>query len=226
MKRTLAIGDIHGCLTALKTLADHAEFSDSDTIITVGDYVDRGPDSRGVLDFLLDLHERSDLIALRGNHEEMMLRARDSATGFENFLCVGGWQTLQSYGAYLPDQEALDIIPDEHWDFLEALHPYHETQQDILVHANLIPGLPLAEQPFEVLAWEDISRHQPPHCSGKRMICGHTPQRSGQPLNLGHAVCIDTGAFFGGWLTCLDLGSGIYWQADQDGRTRKGRLGD
>jgi serine/threonine protein phosphatase 1 len=70
-----------------------------------------------------------------------------------------------------------------------------------------------------MLYWESFD-NPPPHASGKIMICGHTSQKSGRPRGLGHAVCIDTWAYGQGWLTCLDVGSGKYWQADQQGETR------
>jgi len=73
-----------------------------------------------------------------------------------------------------------------------------------------------------MLYWEQFN--DPPHESGKIMVCGHTPQRSGRPRDIGHAVCIDTGAHAGGWLTCLDVMSGTYWQANQQGQTRTGIL--
>ena len=77
--RTLAIGDIHGCLRSLEALADYADFSADDTIVTLGDYVDRGPDSKGVIDFLIDLGKSHKLVCLKGNHEIMMQWARKDA---------------------------------------------------------------------------------------------------------------------------------------------------
>jgi serine/threonine protein phosphatase 1 len=75
-----------------------------------------------------------------------------------------------------------------------------------------------------MLYWEKFD-HPPPHESGKIMVCGHTPQASGRPLDIGHAICIDTQAYKpSGWLTCLDVASGRYWQANQQGETREGWL--
>jgi len=122
-------------------------------------------------------------------------------------------------------------VPDEHWHFLEHVCvDWYEADTHVFVHANLHPGLALREQPTEWLHWEHISAtwqrpylHQP-HYSGKTMVCGHTEQRGGFPLVLERVVCIDTWAYGGGWLTCLDVGSGDYWQANELGQTREGRL--
>ncbi len=101
---------------------------------------------------------------------------------------------------------------------------YYETERQIFVHANLYPDLPLNEQPDYVVFWQHIDEWTPPHQSGKTMICGHTSQKTGEILNLGHAICIDTAACKGGWLTCLDVETGDYWQANESGETRAGFL--
>jgi serine/threonine protein phosphatase 1 len=90
----------------------------------------------------------------------------------------------------------------------------------IFVHANLYADAALEDQPDFMLYWEKFDPAQGPHESGKIMVCGHTPQRSGVPVNVGHSVCIDTKAHGGGWLTCLDVASGRYWQANEQGETR------
>jgi len=212
--RTLAIGDIHGCRASLESLADFVGFTETDTIITLGDYVDRGPDSKGVIDFLLELTQKTKLIPLRGNHEIMMLQARDDRMALLGWCGVGGDATLDSYKA-----ESLDDIPAAHWEFLETLLPYHETETHFFVHANAYPNIPLADQPDYMLYWEFFD-NPPPHESGKTMICGHSSQKSGQIKNIGHAICIDTFAHGGGWLTCLDAQSGRCWQANEKGGRR------
>ena len=83
--RTIAIGDIHGCRASLEALAEYAEFSEGDIIVTLGDYVDRGPDSKGVIDFLLELRTRVKVVSLMGNHEILMLAARGSEQAFVNW---------------------------------------------------------------------------------------------------------------------------------------------
>jgi len=98
-----------------------------------------------------------------------------------------------------------------------------ETETHIFVHACLDPELDMSDQPDWLLYWEFFERMQP-HKYGKRIVCGHTPQRSGEIKDLGFAVCIDTGPAVGGWLTCLDARSGKYWQANEKGSTRDGGL--
>jgi len=220
LMRQFAIGDIHGCLTALQVLDRELRFGEGDTVVTLGDYVDRGPDSRGVIEFLIDLRSRCRLVALRGNHEIMMLRAREDRSALLNWIACGGDTTLDSYGA-----TDFQDVPGFHWDFLARTVRYHETGNDFFVHANVISDLPLKDQPDSHLFWEHIRGEMRPHVSGRRMVCGHTPQASGLPLNLGHVVCIDTHACGGGWLTCLETGSCLYWQADEKGDLRRGGLG-
>jgi serine/threonine protein phosphatase 1 len=111
--RQFAIGDIHGCLTALQVLDKELAFGDGDTVVTLGDYVDRGPDSRGVIEFLLGLRKRCKLVALRGNHEIMMLMARNDRSLLVNWVACGGGATLDSYGA-----AGFHDIPGTHWDFI------------------------------------------------------------------------------------------------------------
>ena len=217
--RTLAIGDIHGCLDALNLLLQRVDLRAEDRVIALGDYVDRGPDSRGVMDKLIQLHETGQLVALRGNHDAMMLDARKSY-GRGLWLGVGGRETLQSYGVACPETFTIGDVPDRHWRFLEEeLIDWYEIDTHFFVHAGVYHDIPLNEQPEDVLLWEKL-RDPLPHVSGKIMVCGHTKQNSGVPLNLGHAVCIDTGVYEAdGWLTCLDVRTGQYWQANQRGQT-------
>jgi serine/threonine protein phosphatase 1 len=221
--RHLAIGDIHGCFQALTTLAAYVPFAADDVVITLGDYVNRGPDSFAVLDWLIARHKRDGLIPLRGNHEIMMLAARDGGDALERWLACGGVATLLSYSP-LGDSGQLDDVPAGHWSFLENdLLAFHETASHFFVHANAFAEMPLDEQPDVMLYWEPFA-DPPAHESGKVMVCGHTAQRSGVPRNIGHAICIDTWAYGKGWLTCLDAATGKYWQANQQGKTRSGWL--
>jgi serine/threonine protein phosphatase 1 len=222
MARVLAIGDIHGCLTALDTLLGFVQPSAADQLIFLGDYVDRGPDTKGVLDRLIELKARGNVVCLRGNHEIMMCGARGGWDDFRFWTQVGGVEALDSYSTPATSV-AIDSVPSSHWTFMERLQDCHETETHIFVHANLKPELPLNEQKTEWLHWQAIqpSWHRP-HVSGKTMICGHTQQRSGEPLVLERAICIDTWAYGEGWLTGLDVLSGEYWQANEFGRTRTG----
>ena len=216
--RTLAIGDIHGCLKALETLADFVDFSPEDTIITLGDYIDRGPRSKGVIDYLLKLRETHQLITLKGNHEIMMEDAQTEYEDLMNWLLNGGIETLTSFGAVEFDQ-----IEQKYWDFFESCIDYHETDTHIFVHAGLIPDQPLEDQTDHAKFWLRFHETEQHH-SGKTIICGHTPQSPPVPTVEDHAICIDTSACNRGWLTCLDVDTGNYWQANQKGKTRSGKI--
>ncbi|MFB3890855.1 MAG: metallophosphoesterase family protein [Phycisphaerae bacterium] len=221
--RHLAVGDVHGCFTALRTLAAFVPLGSSDVLVMLGDYVDRGPDSCAVLDWLIDRERRGTLVALRGNHELMMLNAREDPEAFRRWMEYGAAPAPASYSP-VSDSGRLQDVPDSHWKFLEErTRPWYQTDAHFFVHANAFPGVPLEEQPDLMLYWE-LWGDPSPHESGKVMVCGHTPQRSGVPKDIGHAVCIDTLAWDGGWLTCLDAASGAYWQANQKGETRRSRL--
>lgn len=219
MTRTLVIGDIHGCLAPLEALWQAVAPRPHDRVIFLGDYVDRGPDSRGVIDFVLDKRERFDVTCLTGNHEEKFLLARIDHTELAHWLeAWGGGATLASYGA-----GGFDDVPDAHWEFLRQGVPYAESDTHIFVHANLEHDLPLRAQPPFALLHKKL-KDPKPHCSGKVMVCGHTAQKAHVPLNLGHAVCIDTDPGRGGWLTCLHVESGNYVQTNFDGERRNGAL--
>jgi serine/threonine protein phosphatase 1 len=217
--RVLAIGDIHGCSKALVALADTVKFRPDDRIVTLGDYVDRGPNSAAVLDWLIARSKTNELIPLRGNHEIMMLRARNDESQIKEWLANGGDKTLASYSPF-DDEGKLADVPDEHWEFIEnQCRDWYETESHFFVHANAYADMSLNEQPEFMLFWEQFENPSP-HQSGKIMVCGHTPQKTGLPKNLGHAICVDTWAHGQGWLTCLDVTSGHYWQANQNGEQR------
>jgi serine/threonine protein phosphatase 1 len=221
--RYLAIGDIHGCFRALATLAAYVPFTSDDLLIALGDYVDRGPNSYAVLDWVITQARRGQLVPLRGNHDVMMLQARETDVAFKEWLQYGGDATLASYSP-LGDAGRLSDVPDEHWHFLEhETRAWFETDTHFFVHANAYPDLPLEDQPDFMLYWEKFI-DPPPHCSGKTMVCGHTAQKSGLPCSVGHAVCIDTRVYDDGWLTCLDVATGRYWQSNERDETRPGQL--
>jgi len=221
MERILAIGDIHGCSVALETLLAALELTPADTIVTLGDYGDRGPDTCGVLDRLIALGRTHHLVPLRGNHDLMMMQARDGGGYMADWRQCGGDTTLDSYGG------SLEFVPNEHWRFLEdQCVAYWESETHFFVHANAYPDMPIHEQPNYMLYWCKFN-NPPVHESGKIMVCGHTSQKNGLPLNLGHAVCIDTYAHGEeGWLSCLDIATGIITQANQSRETRHLRLDD
>lgn len=214
-ERVIAIGDVHGCAPALAALLAAIQPQPTDTIVPLGDYIDRGPQSRQTIDLLLDLSTQCQLVPLLGNHELMLLDALRSPYEREIWLNCGGLPTLDSYGGSLND------IPDRHLEFLRNCRPYHETDSHLFVHASYEPHLPLAEQPYHVLFWQHmLSPLPPPHRSGKIVVAGHTPQVGGQPRRAGHVILIDTYCFGGGWLTALDVTTDQIWQADKHGRLR------
>lgn len=225
--RIIAIGDIHGCLTAFTALIAAIEPGPADTLVTLGDYIDRGPDSRGVLDSLIILSRSCRLIPLLGNHEEVLLDALRDISGLRKWLSLGGADTLRSYGWIPggPRRPLVDWFPNVHREFLANCQPYHETRSHLFVHAGFVPELPLHNQPGLALRWRVTdARTATPHCSGKVAVVGHTPQLTGEILDLGFLVCIDTNCARGGWLTALDTITGRIWQANGSGRLRTGSV--
>jgi serine/threonine protein phosphatase 1 len=226
-QRTFTIGDVHGCLVQLDALLESIKFLAEDHVVMLGDYVDRGPDSKGVMERVIRLQNQCQLIALMGNHEEMMLAARGDADKHRDWLKNGGDMTLRSYGGA---RGTLKDVPPEHWTFLETqLVPYFEMETHFFVHANAYADMALDEQPEFMLRWErlwDNWNGARPHESGKIMVCGHTPQKDGRVKNVGFTVCIDTCAHGGGNLTCLEVVSGRVWQADAHGKVTRSHLSD
>lgn len=213
--RTIAIGDIHGCAAALAAVIAAIKPAEQDTLIFLGDYVDRGPDSRGVIEQVLALERQCRVIPLLGNHEIMFLDALEKGAEGAGWLQYGGRETLASYNWDIRN------FPAPHLDFIQGLKRYHETSTHFFVHANYIADIPLAEQPDYVLFWEHLFESPPArHESGKTAIVGHTAQRSGEIRDLGHVICIDTYCHGGGWLTAMDADTGDVWQADRLGRLR------
>jgi serine/threonine protein phosphatase 1 len=221
--RLLALGDIHGCTLAFDTLLELVRLSNDDQLVTLGDYVDRGPDSKGIIERLLGLHRKGQLVPLRGNHDQMMLDVYKGELDQKVWESCGGSTTLASYPGHALTW--VDNVPKDHWHFLEEVCvDWYETDSHFFVHANVDPGLPLEDQPLFMLHWEKLFESTP-HMSGKIMVCGHTPQKDGKPLNLGHAICLDTWVYApAGWLTCQELETGKYWQANQLGEKRTGTL--
>lgn len=143
MARHLAIGDIHGCYDAFRTLCDFVKLRKDDIVVTLGDYPDRGPNTNAVLDWLIHLSEMHDLKPLRGNHDIMMLDARTGKSKYRRWCDVGGDATLRSYAPFDGDAGKLDDVPEHHWRFLaDELLPYFETDTHIFVHANAYPDMP------------------------------------------------------------------------------------
>lgn len=218
-KRILAIGDVHGCFAAMQVLLDFAGITADDHVVWLGDYVDRGTDSAKVIECFLGLPSQSNTF-LRGNHDIMMLDARLSVEKRRLWASVGGDATWDSYiNEYGGD--GMESVPGPHWTFLKGLRPYFETDTHLFVHASLNSEVELKDQFDDDLYWGSFDSIGP-HMSGKHVVCGHSSQKNGIPKALPHASCIDTWACGKGWLTGLDVLTGEYVQANQQGQTRRG----
>jgi serine/threonine protein phosphatase 1 len=212
MQKIFAIGDIHGRLDKLLSLMDKIPIKPAcDTLVFIGDYIDRGSDGPAVVDFVLALKEQCpNLVCLCGNHEIMFLRYLD---GIDEDLYVqnGGMATLRAYGISPSDslKKRKAKIPLRHLRFYESLKLFYETEDYIFVHAGLRPGLSLAEQSSQDLLWLREEFVESDYDFGKRVIFGHTPRK--EPLMTDHKIGIDTGAVYGGALSCLELPALIFY---------------
>lgn len=208
-KRLIAIGDIHGHALALESLLDAIALGPEDTLVTLGDYVSRGPDSKRVLDLLIGLSERCQLIPILGNHDEMMLDSREDPHAELRWKSQGGETTLASY---VPNA-GIEDIPQSHWDFLESCLPYFETEDYVFTHANYCWHSRLEDQPVSFLRWLSLEDSPPrAHLNGKKFVVGHT---AGEIRDYGFCRCIDTGCGFGGKLTAMDVFDGHVWQVHE-----------
>lgn len=201
MERTYVIGDVHGCLTKLTTLvklcrADAGKHPAR--FIFLGDYIDRGPDSRGVVEYLMALQkdQPDDAICLMGNHEDMLLAAVDAPDWEENWLRNGGIQTLQSYGA-----ATVATIPQDHIDWIRNLPKFHDDELRFFVHAGVHPDRPLEEQDEHDLLWIREPFLSSTKDFGSLVVHGHTSLASGMPDIRFNRLNLDTAAVYGGPLT-------------------------
>lgn len=214
--RMIAIGDIHGCANALKTLLDAIRPSSEDTLILLGDYVDRGPQSAEVVEILCNLVGSCNLVPLIGNHELIMQQGLQGGDPFRFWMTCGGDATLASYGGDIQN------IPQHHLVFFQNCRAYYETDKHIFVHASYQPHLPMGEQDPQVIYWEHLSEEVPgPHYTGKKVFVGHTPQIDGEIYEMEHLTLIDTFCFGGKWLTALEANTGEMWQADNHGSLKE-----
>ena len=220
--RVYAIGDIHGRSDLLGALhgmirADAAESrAERNVIVYLGDYVDRGMDSRGVIDAIIapddDGFER---VCLKGNHEDLMLTFLDDHAAAPNWFFNGGLATLASYGVSpRTDTAAMrlshdvqlalrDAIPPAHLAFLRSLALHHAEGDYLFVHAGVRPGVALADQdPFDLM-WIRDAFLDARGDHGQVVVHGHSI--APEPVDAGNRVGIDTGAYFSGVLTCLVL---------------------
>jgi serine/threonine protein phosphatase 1 len=205
--RILAIGDVHGCNGLLKRLLDRIRIDPvADTPIFIGDYLDRGPEVRGVINTLLDLKTTCrNMVCLMGNHESMFLNYYLEGRDEELFLNNGGQKTLDSYGISFDSAGKGTGLPENHLRFLTSLPLSYEVDEYFFVHAGLRPGIAIADQLPEDLLW---IRHEFIDAGwdfGRTVVFGHTPLP--KPLIEKKKIGIDTGAVYGGRLTCIELPS-------------------
>ncbi len=189
----VTIGDVHGCLKTLQALLDRIGPAPDDHLVFIGDYIDRGPDSKGVIDFLLQLRERFDCTFLRGNHEAFMLDYLDYGA-FDQWRVNGGLQTLESY----TEADRKVIIPPEHEQFVRETLLVHDTPDFCFVHAGLRPEYTVEKNlqmnDEEVFLWERTHLKAVRYNWEKTVVCGHTPVR--EPVNEDKLINIDTGCVY------------------------------
>ena len=210
-----AIGDVHGMREELEELLGKLPLQPEDKLVFIGDYVDRGPDSKGVVDVLIDLKKRYECVFLIGNHEGMFLSFLGWKSrwyfGAEAFLQNGGDRTLKSYGFFEADGDF--ELPPDHAQFFREMVPHHVDSEYVFVHAGLSrDSLSLSdveyalehEEPRDVL-WQR-STAELPHSLGATVVYGHTPVPDLQVRwNLPYSIGIDTGCVYGGALTAIRL---------------------
>lgn len=227
-----AVGDIHGRLDLLQAILDLIEVdaqqsghAERRTLVFLGDYVDRGPDSRGVVEKLIGgLPTGFEAHFLKGNHEAILLNFIENPWTLDNWRLNGGDATMRSYGvdterldriaapAELWRQALKEVLPEAHLRFYESLQLSVAFGDYLFVHAGVKPGVPLAAQAEADLIWirGPFLNHAGPF--GKIVVHGHTPGE--QPVIRANRIGIDTGAVFSGRLTALRLqdGSGKFLQ--------------
>ena len=170
-----------------------------DTVVFLGDYIDRGPDPKGVVDFILQLQQDlPHVVCLKGNHEALFLDWVLNGRNYDLYLYNGGGSTITSYS-----RDGEFKLPQEHFAFFTSLLPYYETERYIFVHAGIRGGIPLAEQDPHDLIWIRDEFILSPHDYGKTVVFGHTPLQ--RVFIAPNKIGIDTGAVYGGTLTCLEL---------------------
>lgn len=223
--KVFAIGDVHGCIDELDCLLDAIGPGSGDQVVFLGDYVDRGPDAKSVIDRLIRLRrEHGNVIFLKGNHEDMFLSYLGLGGNHGDvFIENGGRATLRSYGIdTVPRTMAGGQLPEEHTDFLLALQLMHQHGRFLMVHAGFDPRRPLDRQREEDLLWIRGEFTEQPHDFGCTVVYGHTPYRDVHwhvPYKLG----LDTGAVYGNLLSCCELNEGRIVQVKRENRSIRSR---
>jgi serine/threonine protein phosphatase 1 len=205
---TFAIGDLHGCPDELEVLLDALEPGAGDTVVFLGDYVDRGPAVRPLVDRLLRLRDAPfGTVFLRGNHEDMLLSYLGlSGRHGDVYLENGGGMTLASYGvpAGTLGPACLSSLPESHVEFFRGCQLQHLASPFLFVHAGIRPGIALADQDEEDLLWIREEFFSRPHALPYTVVFGHTPTREAR-VELPYRIGLDTGLVYGNKLSCLDV---------------------
>ncbi len=219
-KRLFAIGDIHGCSEELSMLLNFLEqdmkISKKDHVVFIGDYIDRGPDSKGVIESLLAFKEKHGEYTtfLKGNHEDMLLGWL--GLGGENgiaYVSNGGSDCLKSYGVKRsgkPD-DLLNAMPEEHLAFFQSLTGYLLCEEYVFAHAGLDPLRDLREQIDDDLYWIREEFIQNIHYFEKTVVFGHTPFED-VFFHLPYKIGLDTGLVYGNALSCIEVESEVIYQ--------------
>jgi len=197
------VGDIHGCLEMLNRLMDIIPWHpEKDRLIFIGDYIDRGEDPKGVVDYILALKDCSPNVdCLIGNHEALFLDYLNG-TNEAAYIRNGGWNTLRSYEIEKGTEEE-SLLPSEHMAFFQSLTPYLELADYYVVHAGFRPYVAIEQQSLQDMVWIRDPFLLSQYDFGKKVIFGHTPCL--EPLVMENKIGIDTGAVMGHKLTCLEL---------------------
>ncbi|MCA9586655.1 MAG: serine/threonine protein phosphatase [Myxococcales bacterium] len=208
--RLFAVGDVHGCADELRALLQQLPLGHGAVVVFVGDYIDRGPDSRGVVDTILELKDYCEVVCLRGNHEAMLLEFLDGSDPVKvaRFIYNGGSATLASYA----DEEGNVLIPPEHIEFYKELKLFHVLGEYCFVHAGLpvdVPQINLAEH-SEEMVWMRRRRGVPAPAMSKVVVHGHTTVREVE-ISPRH-INLDTACVYGGYLSAIELPSGTIHQ--------------
>ena len=189
----IAIGDIHGCPQTLDALLERLGPTEDDHLVFVGDYVDRGPDSRGVIERLLNLREEHRCTFLRGNHEALMLEGLDRGIK-DLWFANGGQSTLRSYMQNGSPQR----VPEEHLEFVRSTELYHETPEFLFVHGGVKPHISIDDNlrrfDEDIFLWERSHLQASRFSWEKTVVCGHTPRP--EPISRDSLIAIDTGCVY------------------------------
>ncbi len=210
-----AIGDIHGCAQELELLLAKIAPKSDDTVVFLGDYIDRGPDSKGVIDVVISLKKKCHVVALKGNHESLFLDFLESpqSVGAGLFILNGGSTTLASYAGPGGTFE----IPESHIKFLYGLKPLYETEDFFFVHAG-VPIRALStihpKNDEQALLWSRQPFLSSDFKWEKRIVHGHTPVQ--EPEIKSNRINVDTGAVYNGFLTAVELPTGRFIQVRRD----------